>query len=88
MFGEDIDIRTSDNHPIYNEAGDRINPDKDVIIQDRVWLGKGVSVLKGSLIESDSVVGFRSVVTKRIAANSVVGGNPAKILKTGVTWKR
>jgi acetyltransferase-like isoleucine patch superfamily enzyme len=88
MFGMEIDIRTSDNHPIFNEAGERINPDKDVIIQDRVWLAKGVSVLKGAFIESDCVVGFRSVVTKRLPKNSVCGGSPARVLKTGITWKR
>ena len=88
MIAAGTDIRTTDSHPIYNSEGEHINPDKDVIIHDRVWLAKGVWVLKGSVIESDTVIGTRSVVTGHIPKNTISGGIPARVIKTGTTWSR
>lgn len=88
MFANDTNIRTTDSHPIYNSEGDHINPDKDVVIHDRVWLARSVWVLKGAEIESDTVIGTRSLVTGFIPKNTVAGGSPAKVLKTGITWRR
>ena len=87
LFSTLIDIRTTDSHLIFNSEGERINPDRDVVIHDRVWLGRDVSVLKGSEIESDCVVGTKSLVTGFIPKNTIVGGIPAKVIKTGITWK-
>lgn len=39
------------------------------------------------MIGSDSIVGMGSVVTKNIPANTIVAGNPTKIIKENVTWK-
>ena len=52
-----------------------------VIIEDNVWLGEGVVVLPNITIGENSIVGANSVVTKSIPKNSVVAGNPAKIIK-------
>ena len=49
-----------------------------VIIEDGVWLGAGVIVLKGVTIGRNAVVGAGSVVTKNVAANSVVVGIAAR----------
>lgn len=88
MIAAGTDIRTTDSHPIYNSEGERINLDKNVVIHDHVWLARGVSVLKGTEIESDSVIGTRSLVTGFIPKNSVAVGIPARVVKTGITWKR
>jgi len=58
-----------------------INPAKEVILGDNVWLGRNVVVLPGITIGSGSIVGANSVVTKDIEANSIVGGVPAKIIR-------
>lgn len=52
-----------------------------VIIEDNVWLGEGVVVLPNVTIGENSIVGANSVVTKSIPRNSVVAGNPAKIIR-------
>lgn len=52
-----------------------------VIIEDNVWLGEGVKVLKGVTIGKNSVVGAGSVVTKDIPANVIAAGNPCKVIK-------
>ncbi|KRD64004.1 hypothetical protein ASE40_00685 [Flavobacterium sp. Root935] len=52
-----------------------------VIIEDNVWLGENVVVLPGVTIGENTVVGANAVVTKSIPKNSVVGGNPARVIR-------
>jgi len=52
-----------------------------IVIEDDAWLGFGVVVLKGVTIGAGAVVGARSVVTRDVAPNTVVAGNPARVLK-------
>lgn len=52
-----------------------------IVIGDNVWIGNGVSILSGVNIGSGAVIGAGSVVTKDVPENTIVGGNPAKIIK-------
>lgn len=52
-----------------------------VIIEDNVWIGEGVAIMPGVRIGANSIVGANAVVTRSIPPNSVVAGNPAKVLK-------
>ncbi|MBO0357374.1 hypothetical protein J0X19_05410 [Hymenobacter sp. BT186] len=52
-----------------------------VIIENNVWIGENVSILPGVKIGSNAIIGANAVVTKDVPANSVVGGNPARIIK-------
>jgi len=53
----------------------------EIIVEDEVWIGANAVVVAGVTIGKHSVVAAGSVVTKDVPAFSVVGGNPAKILK-------
>jgi acetyltransferase-like isoleucine patch superfamily enzyme len=53
-----------------------------VVIEDDVWIGTGVSILKDVKISRGSVVGAGSVVTKSIEPYQIVAGNPAKKIGT------
>lgn len=53
-----------------------------VIIGNNVWIGMNATILKGVTIGDNSVVAAGSVVTKNVAANTVVAGNPAVPIKT------
>ncbi len=59
----------------------RSGKNKPVMIEDNVWLGYGVKVLKGVHIGKNSLIGANSVVTKDIPANVIVAGNPCRIIK-------
>ncbi|WP_297685110.1 acyltransferase [Sulfurimonas sp.] len=54
---------------------------KKITIEDDVWIGMNVIILKGIHIGEGSVVAAGSVVTKDVPNNTLVGGNPAKIIK-------
>jgi acetyltransferase-like isoleucine patch superfamily enzyme len=51
-------------------------------IEKNVWIGEGVVILPGVTIGENCIIGANAVVTKTFPKNSVIGGNPAKILKT------
>ncbi|WP_263649783.1 acyltransferase [Rasiella rasia] len=53
-----------------------------VVIENNAWLGRNVVVLPGITVGEGSIVGANSVVTKNVAPFTVVGGVPAKLIKT------
>ena len=52
-----------------------------MIIEDNVWIGEGVAIMPNVTIGANSIIGANSVVTKDIPKNSVVAGNPARVIK-------
>jgi acetyltransferase-like isoleucine patch superfamily enzyme len=51
-------------------------------VGNNVFIGKGALVLPNVEIGDNCIIGANSVVTKNIEKNSVVGGNPAKVIKS------
>ena len=51
-----------------------------VVIENNVWIGDGVKILKGVIVGQDSVVGIGSVVTRSVPPGSIAAGNPARII--------
>jgi acetyltransferase-like isoleucine patch superfamily enzyme len=89
MLANDIDIRTGDSHSVIDtQTGERLNFAGDVLIGRHVWIAPHTVVLKGVTIGENSIIATGSVVTKSCEPGVIVGGNPAKVIKTGVSWKR
>lgn len=62
------------------------NPyDLPVVIEDDVWVGANVTILKGVTIGRGSVVAAGAVVTRSCPPYSIIGGVPAKVLKMRFT---
>lgn len=59
--------------------------DAPVIIEDDVWCGANVTILKGVTIGRGSVVAAGAIVTKSCPPYSIIGGIPAKVLKMRFT---
>ena len=54
---------------------------RPIVIEDKVWIGIGATVLPGVRIGYGSIVGANSVVTHDVPPMTIVGGNPAKFIK-------
>ena len=87
-IAKDAIIRASDGHTLIdNTTGEAINEPEDVIIGDNVWITSRCTILKGSKIPSNSIVGACSLVNKKFTEeNILIAGSPAKIIKKNVTW--
>lgn len=77
-------LSVSHNHkniaiPIVDQGDSESNPP---IIEDNVWLGRNVVVMPGVRIGMGSIVGAGAVVTKDVPPFVVVGGVPAKFIKS------
>lgn len=88
IMGNDIQlswdclVMDSDTHAIIGEDGNRMNPDKDIVIEDKVWIRNGCMILKGTHIPNTCVVGARSVVSgSKFSDHTIIVGNPAKSVK-------
>ena len=87
LLSSGIIMRTGDSHAIVDlYSMEKLNDEKDVIIEPHVWIGQNVTILKGVNIGHDSVIGSSSVVTKNIPNNCIAVGNPSRVVREGVTW--
>lgn len=87
LFSNDVTFRTGDSHSIINEQNKRINPSSDISVGSHVWAGNKVTILKGSIVGDDSIIGTGAIVTgKMYKSNSLLVGIPAKVVKSNVNW--
>lgn len=54
---------------------------RPIVIEDKVWIGINSTILPGVTVGQGAIVGAGSVVTKDVAPNTIVGGNPARFIK-------
>ena len=54
---------------------------KPVVIEDNVWIGEYATILKGVTVGRGSIVASHSVVTRNVEPYSIVAGNPARKVK-------
>lgn len=89
MFSNQITVRTSDSHPIYDVGtGERINNPANVILGNHVWVCPNTKIMKGGRIGSGSIIGSDSTVSKKIPAQVLAAGRPACVIKENVKWTR
>jgi maltose O-acetyltransferase len=84
LMGPDCMIYTQNHEykdiliPIRSQGFMGIEP---VVIEDDVWIGARVIILPGVKISRGSIIAAGSVVTKDVDEFSIVGGNPAKLIR-------
>jgi acetyltransferase-like isoleucine patch superfamily enzyme len=89
LISWDVLIMDTDAHRIYDATGSQVNPAKPIRIGNSVWLGCRVVILKGAEIADGVVVAAASTVTRSVdTPNAVVGGNPARVIRENIRWRR
>lgn len=71
----------SESHPINPKDRHSLIP-KAIVIKKNAWIGANATILQGVTIGENSIVAAGSVVSKDVPDNVIVGGIPAKIIKT------
>ncbi|MBN1415989.1 MAG: acyltransferase [Bacteroidales bacterium] len=60
----------------------------NTFIGKRCFIGANAIIMPGITVGDESIVGSGAIVTKDVPSNSIVAGNPAKIIKQGIRTKR
>lgn len=85
MMGPNVSIWTKNHNfsrldiPMREQGNSEMKP---VVVEDDVWIGANVIILPGVHFGQGAVIGAGSVVTKDIPEYAVMGGNPAKFIKS------
>ena len=79
---------TGDFHDVFSVTdGSRVNTPQGISVGNKVWVGSKACVLKGVQIPDGCIIGIGSIVTRHaFEGNSVIAGNPARSVKSGVRW--
>lgn len=80
LIGPKVNLIT-ENHPI-NPKDRRALITNPILIKKRVWIGAGATILPGVTIGKNSIIAAGAVVSKDVPDNVIVGGIPAKIIKS------
>lgn len=84
-IGRNVTIRDNNGGHYINRQGYKNS--KPVIIEDKVWLCEGCTIMQGVRIGEGAIIGANSFVTRNVPARSLVIGNPATIVDRDILWK-
>jgi len=95
-FGNDclvssgVQLWASDTHAIMDDSGKPVNIGRHITIGNHVWIGINAIIAKNTTVPDGCVVAAGTVVAGRlnIPSESIVAGNPAKVVRTGVRWSK
>lgn len=80
MIGPNVSLITS-SHAIEPSRRRDFVVAKPIAIQRNVWIAAGVTIIGGVIVGENSVIAAGAVVTRDVPPNSLVGGNPARIIR-------
>ncbi len=81
MIGPNVSIITS-GHPIEPSKRRAFVVARPIVIERNVWIAAGATIIGGVTVGENSVVAAGSVVTKDVPPNTLVGGNPARVIRS------
>lgn len=90
LMSSGIWIRNHDMHSIVDlHSGAVVNPPPgDVIVESHVWIGQDVLLLGAQHVGYGAILGARALVKAPVPPCSAMGGTPARVLKSDVSWGR
>jgi acetyltransferase-like isoleucine patch superfamily enzyme len=81
MIGPNVSLITS-GHPVEPSRRRAFTIAKPIVIERNVWIAAGTTIIGGVTVGENSVVAAGSVVTKNVPPNTLVGGNPARVIRS------
>lgn len=81
MIGPNVSIITT-GHPLEPSQRRAATIGKPIAIGRNVWIAAGATIIGGVTVGENSVVAAGSVVTKNVPSNTLVGGNPARVIRS------
>ena len=81
MIGPNVSLITA-RHPLEPLQRRAATIGKPILIERNVWIAAGATVIGGVTVGENSVVAAGSVVTRNVAPNTLVGGNPARVIRS------
>ena len=92
LIGDDVRLIDYDGHQVksLNQEDLEINlggQSGEISIEDNCWIAWNVMITKGVTIGRGSIVASNSFVTRSVPPNSLVMGNPARVVKEDVSWQ-
>jgi acetyltransferase-like isoleucine patch superfamily enzyme len=81
MIGPNVSIITT-GHPLEPSQRRATTIGKPIVIERNVWIAAGATIVGGVTVGENSVVAAGSVVTKDVPLNTLVGGNPARVIRS------
>jgi acetyltransferase-like isoleucine patch superfamily enzyme len=81
MIGPNVSLITS-GHPLEPSQRRAGVVAKPIVIEKNVWIAAGVTIVGGVTVGENSVVAAGSVVTKDVPSNTLVAGNPARVVRS------
>lgn len=88
MMGRNIIVYDSDFHQVLNEKEEMINPDKEIIIGNHVWLTSNITILKGVNIHDGCLITAQTLVRKDVDENAMFSGGASGKTVGNVNWSR
>ena len=88
LVGWDVLVMDTDEHPLYDMAGNRLNPNRPIEVGNHVWIGCKCVLLKGAEVPDNTVVAAGTLLKSAFEGEGqVIGGNPPAVLKREVCWE-
>jgi len=81
LIGPNVSLITS-GHPLDASRRRAFTTAKPIAIERNVWIAAGATVIGGVTVGENAVVAAGSVVTRDVPANTLVGGNPARVIRS------
>jgi acetyltransferase-like isoleucine patch superfamily enzyme len=81
MIGPNVSLITS-GHPVEPSRRRDFTIAKPIVIERNVWIAAGAIIIGGATVGENSVVAAGAVVTGDVPPNMLVGGNPAKVIRS------
>jgi acetyltransferase-like isoleucine patch superfamily enzyme len=79
LVGPNVSLITA-GHPLAPSKRRAVTLGRPIVIERNVWIAAGATIIGGVTVGENSVVAAGAVVTRDVPPNTLVGGNPARVI--------